>query len=877
MKKIISFLLLTGLACAVSAAPVFFENGKTGWKIRTPENPAPAVRYAAEELQSALKKISGAEFPITTLPGKPEIVIDTDTALSDPATVSLKTDADTLYLTGGSPSAALHAVYSFLQRELGVRWLWPGNSGEFMPEKSAWQLPALDYQYKPEIKYRGFHLCCDWRDVQNFRVWMARNFINIFRHGHSQYNKLGFHFMISSHNVTLPAELFSTHPEYFAEIKGKHYKSQPCYSKPEVDDIIFKQFCDTVEKQPELEILSAFPPDDLDYCQCAKCAAKGTSTAWFDFYNRLTDRLKERFPNLKFATIAYQGYIDVPANPVRNSEFVEYATYARCNLHTFADNCERNRNMMDELKKWEKTGVTMGNYGYEFDVFSIGQSLSLPFFSMIDDAIKTGVRLNHTAMITEVPLAPKGGPDIQALAVKNRLPLYLYARLLWEPQADMRELLKDWCKIAYGAAAEPMFDYFMTLDQHWGALKQHRTILGSPVETAKELMTPELQRKAGECFARAAQSLGNATNPNVEREKELFNQWLALLKFDDEIILPRLSDPAAFASVSAPVPGTGVRMAWSADALRFGDAKPPCRIVLNSGVGGETWYFEIDAAGQKKSWKISEVGIRDDRWAPAWSFANGHIDIPFASLGRTPQANEIWNIRVAAGGVEFPTAEGILAALRFSASTSAPRSVIWWNGAPDREEKNNARIQSEFSQQGWRMDIAATGPELLKETPSVYWFKHPNGTNKVPAECWEKIREQVKNGATAVFVSYWQMPLEQYFANDTFKIQVKGIKDLPLTERRARDLAPGNWYAKPHNLTWRRRITPAYGVEPASPDSWKIIATMDLDGKTPGVRIPFLLARPYGKGTVFVLGDNIAAPPVKLLENLCEHKDALLK
>ncbi len=52
---------------------------------------------------------------------------------------------------------------------------------------------------------------------------------------------------------------------------------------------------------------------------------------------------------------------------------------------------------------------------------------------------------------------------------------------------------------------------------------------------------------------------------------------------------------------------------------------------------------------------------------------------------------------------------------------------------------------------------------------------------------------------------------------------------------------------------------------------------MDLDGKTPGVRIPFLLARPYGKGTVFVLGDNIAAPPVKLLENLCEHKDALLK
>lgn len=878
MKKSFVLLFSTLLTSAAFAAPPLFEDGKTAWKIRTPENPPPAVRYAAEELKTALKKISGADFAVTTQSSEPEIVLEVNPELKDPDMVSVKTTSDTLVLTGGSPAAVLHAAYSFLQRELGVRWLWPGDSGEFMPKKSAWTLPAIDYQYKPAVKYRGFHLCCDWRDVKNFRVWMARNFINVFRHGHSQYDKLGFHNMVSDHNVKLPAELFKTHPEYFAEIKGKRYKSQPCFSNPEVDDIIFNQFCASIEKDPGLEILSIFPPDNQDYCQCAKCAAKGTSTSWFDFYNRLTDRLKERFPKLKFATIAYQGYIDVPSNPVRNSEFVEYATYPRCNIHTFADDCERNRKLLENLKKWGATGVPMGNYGYEFDTFSVGQSVFLPFFSMIDDAIKTSVRLNHVAIITEAPLAPKSGPDIQAFAVKNRLSLYLYARLLWEPQVNMQELLKDWCRVAYGDAAGPMSDYFMMLDLHWGKMKQHRTILGSPVETAKEFMTPEVQKQAAEYFAQAGKALGGARNENVEREKELFNQWLALLKFDDEIILPKLADATALDKTSAPVPNTGMRAAWNADALWFGEVKPPCSITLNSGVGGETWFFEIDAAGHRKTAKISEVGIRDDRWTPEWSFEKGRIRIPFSSLDKVPQPNETWNIRVTQDGKNYP-AGGEMAALRFSSSTSAPRSVIWWNGAPDREAKNNSRIQNEFTQLGWRMDLAADTAELQKGTPTVYWFKHPNGINKVTPENWEKIRENIRNGAIAIFASYWQIPLEKYFADDTFKIQVKGVKNLPLSERRARDLAPGEWYVKPHNLTWQIKnwITPAYGVEPASPDSWKIIATMDLDGQTPDVRIPFILGRKYGEGAVFVLGDNIAAPPAKLLENLYAHKEELLK
>ena len=44
--------------------------------------------------------------------------------------------------------------------------------------------------------------------------------------------------MWSSHNVVLPEALFDQHPEYFAEIGGKRYKSNICFSHPDVDRLV---------------------------------------------------------------------------------------------------------------------------------------------------------------------------------------------------------------------------------------------------------------------------------------------------------------------------------------------------------------------------------------------------------------------------------------------------------------------------------------------------------------------------------------------------------------------------------------------------------------------------------------------------------------
>ena len=61
------FALAVGVALASFAADggnALFADGKTSWSIVVPDGASRHMRYAAGELATTLKKISGAEFPV---------------------------------------------------------------------------------------------------------------------------------------------------------------------------------------------------------------------------------------------------------------------------------------------------------------------------------------------------------------------------------------------------------------------------------------------------------------------------------------------------------------------------------------------------------------------------------------------------------------------------------------------------------------------------------------------------------------------------------------------------------------------------------------------------------------------------------------------
>ncbi len=930
---------------------MFFHDGRTEWTIHLSPQAGPTETFAAEELAIALKKISGADFEVLSSPQAPErraiIIGDLENPEVEDRAAVLKLSSGKveqvavhtldgrLYLAGNQPRGALYAVYRFLQHELGVRWLWPGPEGEFMPARKSWTLPDLKYTYQPAFAYRGFHLCGDWRDVDIFREWMARNFINIHRHAASAKEKRrGFYSMWSSHNVALPAVLFDQHPEYFAEIGGKRYKNNICFNHPEVDQLVATEIAEYVRKRPFLDILSLFPRDNQDYCRCERCAKLDVSTAWFRFYNRLTDNLKKEFPDLRFATIAYQGYRNVPQCPIRNSEFIEYASYSRCNIHPYGHpDCERNEDTMRAMLAWQATGLPMGHYAYEYDVYSKNARF-IPFFSVIENAVRTSRRLNHVAVIPEVSLSPRHGPQVYAHHVQNRLSIYLYARLLWEPDRTMPEVLNEWRQTVFGEAAAPMLDYYLAMDHAWTAMPIHATILGNALTAAPHLMTDDLRSEAVAALRNAEQRLTQIEDPTareraataLQHERALFHQWLDLYRMNIDaprVSLPLLAQASDFsqsasppldfpaAATGAPDFSTCVRLAWTEEALLV---KWLCRdkkienrkvmagkrddkvadddsveVIMTSGPTGETWHLAVNPQGILQDYRESSTGVREDRWDPEWqatteTTANAwkaQMTIPFASLGEAPNPNESWQARFVrhnGGRHDFATAvfpQREAALLLFSSAPHTGRSLLWWSGAPDRESSGNVALLQTFTESGWQIRLIDDAEKLdaFDDRCDAYWFRHPHGPNKPSPDYWQRhLAPAVRDGALAVFVSYWGIPLDEYFQDPSLKVKTVSCGKIPLAERTTAFIAPGDWSRKPNDLLrgLKSHITPAYGFLPAEPKAWTVLATA-ANGS--GAPYPYLLARRYGKGMIVLGGDDIRLSPARMLENFIQHHE----
>lgn len=880
---ILSVLLPPAL---LHAGTDFFRDGKTDWTVRLLQPDDVTIRHAGEEFQRALKLISGADFPLTE-DAKPvdqnQIVIGVSPQLAQtPDLIEIETRDGNLFLTGGSPRSALYAVYEFLRDELGARWLWPGEDGEFLPKRTTWSLPEIHRSFEPPIRYRGFHMCGDWYRVDDFHLWMSRNLLNSHRHGNHRFpdRERGFYRIYSNHNVFPPKENFETHPEYYALRNGRRLKCQVCLSSHECVVATADKLTEELKKCPDVDVLSLFLPDNQEYCQCEDCAKKSVSTAFFDFFNELTDILKERFPNLRFATLAYQGYLEVPDHPVRNAEFIEVATHGRCNVHLYGDaECERNAAQLALLKSWKETGTPIGNYAYEYDIFS-HTHLFLPFFSVLADVVKMNHEIGSVICIPEVSLSPRTGPEEKVGTYANRVSQYVMGRLMVDPTLDWHDVLRDYCDCAFGPASPSVYEYFLALDARWNELKLHRGILGSPVGFAEEFLTPEVLKKA-ETFLSAAQDqlAGAADLPpaekerflkNVQREMALLGQWKAFLTDEDRAEAALTETPAE-----------NQKFSWTPDGITVQNLELPAELALTTGQGGEKWFFRVEADGTKSQWRVSALGVREE-WSPdpVWSFTkdenSAKIQIPFASLALenpvTPET--LWQFKLTEAEKSTP-ANAPWAGFSFSRAAQTGRELAYWTGTFERDEPTLKRFSSSMRECGWDVRVAKTGEEFLKLDPEVYWLRNPSAAQKLPPECWEKVRRDVEeNGKLLVIISYTNFPLETVLNDPSFAVRISGIGSISLPERRCNGLVEDSWLHTPYELEEkvRKSITPAYFLKLAEREKWNVLTTMPKSSAELDAKLDYIALRPYGRGAVLLLSADPWLPLPEILENLNEYR-----
>lgn len=155
----------------------------TGGKARavlvTPDEPLPVATYAATELATHIAKATGVRLPVcreSDIPrdathcvfvGSTEAARGAGIALDGlpPETAVLRSAPRRLFIAGldgdGDPLSerlidcgTLFGVYEFLDRFVGVRWLWPGELGTYTPRTDTLAVGHVDETVQPAFAQR---------------------------------------------------------------------------------------------------------------------------------------------------------------------------------------------------------------------------------------------------------------------------------------------------------------------------------------------------------------------------------------------------------------------------------------------------------------------------------------------------------------------------------------------------------------------------------------------------------------------------------------------------------------------------------------------------------------------------------------------------
>ena len=507
LLQAISFALILFCAMPAAARNWLFKNGKSDYRIVLDRQASPSEKKAAEELQMYIKQISGAQLPITddaTSKGR-RIFVGFGSAVAD-ITKAQKPEADDegftyrtvgkdLLIYGGAQRGSMYGVFSFLEDELGVKWLTPKCT--VVPSMQKYALPRLDRSEKPALalRYDG-HFA-----VEREPVWSAHNKENMkWTPTQNDYGNIEAYWNAHTMGQLLPAgEFFEKHPEYFSLRDGKRIPNgQLCLSNPEVLEICKTRLADVMRKNPLFRIYSLSQNDNFSFCQCQKCTAiaeqyGGQSGLMVWFVNQVADAVRDEFPDKFVGTFAYQYTRQPPKGIVpRNNVVIRLCSIECCFAHPLTAGCPQNQAFMNDMERWAEIAPHLFIWDYIVDY---AQYISpWPNFQVLGPNIEA-FRKNKAIGIYEEAQYQSNGAEFEEMKA------WVTTKLLWNPLLDTDSLVQVFIDGYYGKAAPMVMDYYRLCqslikpDLHFGIyIRENHPIYSDEfVEKAFALLDNALQ------------------------------------------------------------------------------------------------------------------------------------------------------------------------------------------------------------------------------------------------------------------------------------------------------------------------------------------------------------------------------------------------
>ena len=365
-------------------------------------------------------------------------------------------DARNLIIAGQTPEATEFGTYEFLERFVGVRWLMPTEVGEHVPKQAGLSVPEhtdiVDepaFMQVPGLAHMPTHR--DW--ARKMRFW----------------SRLSFHHSL---NKLFPPEMYKdTHPEFYplkrpddpqryVPADNRDYRWQPCFTAPGIVDEAARRIIEVFEQGPRVKTYSFGVNDSNDYCQCENCrkeyiegekflAYASYSDCYFKFCNAVVEKVLKVHPDAWFGLIAYSHVGAPPVNVEVHPRIVPFMTYDTMQL---IEPARRDRHEK-LLQAWQSKSTFIGRYDYTYGDHHVPPRIYIHHWA---DYVRWARDHNVRAWYAETyPFfgeAPK---------------YYAMAKIWWNPDRDVDEILEEWYRLSFGKAAAPLKSYFAHWEDYW--------------------------------------------------------------------------------------------------------------------------------------------------------------------------------------------------------------------------------------------------------------------------------------------------------------------------------------------------------------------------------------------------------------------------
>lgn len=516
LPAIILTVLMGSLLCAGPHTIIKFNGKKDRWS-----------KDAVDYLTGYLTKSTG-EKPLLNQKGKAKYTITleiTGDKKGDPETFSLKFPAkDQIVISGATSLAVRHGVCEFLERCVGVRWLYQGKNGEIIPKSKEYKTGSKTITMTPAFAVRSFAF-----SNQPERIWSGKH-KGIF---HYDYTHLPNHpwFHHALWHIVSSEKYGKTNPEFFPiqngkrmiPAKGYNIFWQHCFTAPGIADAFAREIQAYFKKYPGRYTASFGVNDGSGYCTCKRCLGvdkdpRNRVNSYMACFDQVAKKCWK--PGRTFGFLAY-GRIRTVADTTKkyHSSLIPFLTYERL---YWSDPARKAKDQKETLD-WHK--ATGGNVGW-YDYLSYNRFL-IPKISLnvTPEALRWGAKNHVKYYYAEAyPGDWHTGPMMTIIL-----------KLLWDPQQDVYTILRNWCVDAVGKkAAVHLENYFKLCSDFWEKEVPKTPFFKNPDEKGQQYMNMGNSGYLGSLTVDMLNAMEKELNAAVAKssgvEKERANMFLSSFK-----------------------------------------------------------------------------------------------------------------------------------------------------------------------------------------------------------------------------------------------------------------------------------------------------------------------------------------------------------